>query len=1087
MGAKLIIWLFTTEYGSTPGGIATYVHNFQDMCENSNFELKLFYRHPTKEPKRERVSDNVEIIHFEAVTPFSPHACRRIGQSGLQVAFETLHVFEQACKVMERPDFIEVQDYMGMGYFLLAQKRALLEPAASIPIVITAHNPSFNIQSPEPYRLPRYFDCEMERFCFVAADQVRYPSAHIRQRLESQFERPAPGVVIPHPVARKRLFPSFYARGTGGTLGFIGRLQAHKGVDLLVSAFAECDLSREGYKLQVFGRDAIHPYLKTSMGTYLKRRYSGLACRGDIVFKGAYRRHELKSIIQDIDIVLLPYLEESFSYTFVETLSCGKLPLISAGGGQQELMAPELGDLYVTDFAKPATFKASLDRIALLSDAEREQHWNIAVQYVMEKCDLPVVAGQVQASLVALRHQVPAISYPFVSATATRSLATDEAVRQELVAQVTVPQQPGLLSVVVPFFNMAAYVDATIVSILDSEYRNLEIIIVDDGSSDPAALQALERIQAHNSGKVKIVRIPNGGLANARNVGADNANGEFIAFLDPDDVVEPSYFAAALRIMTTYRNVDFVGAWTYQFDEGDHFWITFNPEFPYHLYHNMINSSSIIVKKAAFLAAGRNDPRYIYGMEDYNATICLLKHGCRGMVIPRPLFGHRKRTGSMSNLFSTSSQGFLYRLLRQDHEAIYTRHALELEQLASVNGHGALVANPTYPLTGGGHYQETQDFLRARVAESRSLGDKAAQMLALEELVACDPGHVDILIDYSRLLLETGRYAEAAQMFGQAETMYIERDRDPFWPIYHQLESQMLGRDLAAFEATLPRFLQFERRCHSPLVTLRTKCIGTGGIDQMIILIARTAWTLYPDSVDDALEFVSVALRNQVYDGDVYKAAQVGRNRGGYWPNYHMLHAAVATGDLVTAYEARHMLLNASDRDDNRLVGDFRFMFDRLMTAGRREEAINLWKLIAVGFQSVSVLHRKQLISHWVAFGLEVSQSFFHEGEENRAARASIAALALEIIKIDSTQWMPFFFYGRYLQIDRNDHARAISYLETAYAQSGELWAGLHLVTAYAHVGEADRVHQMMTQFRHSFGRTDDIMFTSQRLAEIMR
>ena len=93
-----------------------------------------------------------------------------------------------------------------------------------------------------------------------------------------------------------------------------------------------------------------------------------------------------------------------------------------------------------------------------------------------------------------------------------------------------------LVSIVVPAFNVAATLRETLQSLVAQTYRNTEIIVVDDGSSDETVAVASS---FEDDGRVRIIRQPNRGLAGARNTGIAAAQGVFIAFCDADDLWEP--------------------------------------------------------------------------------------------------------------------------------------------------------------------------------------------------------------------------------------------------------------------------------------------------------------------------------------------------------------------------------------------------------------------------------------------------------------------------------------------------------------------------------------------------------------------
>ncbi|MEN9326568.1 MAG: hypothetical protein RI943_989 [Bacteroidota bacterium] len=88
------------------------------------------------------------------------------------------------------------------------------------------------------------------------------------------------------------------------------------------------------------------------------------------------------------------------------------------------------------------------------------------------------------------------------------------------------------VSVIIPFYNGAKFLKDSILSVINQKIDNLEIILVDDGSTD----SSLEVINEINDSRIRIIQQANSGAAEARNNGVRNAYGKFIAFLDADDV-----------------------------------------------------------------------------------------------------------------------------------------------------------------------------------------------------------------------------------------------------------------------------------------------------------------------------------------------------------------------------------------------------------------------------------------------------------------------------------------------------------------------------------------------------------------------
>ena len=113
-----------------------------------------------------------------------------------------------------------------------------------------------------------------------------------------------------------------------------------------------------------------------------------------------------------------------------------------------------------------------------------------------------------------------------------------------------------MLSVIVPIFRVEKYLDKCVQSLLAQTYKDLEIILVDDGSDDgcPAMCDSYAKMDP----RIKVVHKGNGGLSDARNAGLEVATGEYIAFADSDDYVHPQMYEAMVTVMEENAAVDMV-------------------------------------------------------------------------------------------------------------------------------------------------------------------------------------------------------------------------------------------------------------------------------------------------------------------------------------------------------------------------------------------------------------------------------------------------------------------------------------------------------------------------------------------------
>ena len=93
-----------------------------------------------------------------------------------------------------------------------------------------------------------------------------------------------------------------------------------------------------------------------------------------------------------------------------------------------------------------------------------------------------------------------------------------------------------LVTVIVPVYNVENYISECLSSIIHQTYKNIEVILVDDGSPDKSA--AIINEMAQRDARVKLISKENGGVSSARNVGLDNANGDYVVFVDADDFLD---------------------------------------------------------------------------------------------------------------------------------------------------------------------------------------------------------------------------------------------------------------------------------------------------------------------------------------------------------------------------------------------------------------------------------------------------------------------------------------------------------------------------------------------------------------------
>lgn len=173
-----------------------------------------------------------------------------------------------------------------------------------------------------------------------------------------------------------------------------------------------------------------------------------------------------------------------------------------------------------------------------------------------------------------------------------------------------------LISVIVPVYNVENYLSECIQSLVCQTYDNIEIILVDDGSTDKSGL--ICDSMAESDSRIRVIHQNNQGISAARNVGIENARGEFISFVDSDDVVSLEMIATLYRCFLSHPEVKIVSGQYRPFIDGD--------SIPYE--DGVIESGHEIISQDRFA-------KYIFGRKCYVSSRLFLKEiitSCRFTV-----------------------------------------------------------------------------------------------------------------------------------------------------------------------------------------------------------------------------------------------------------------------------------------------------------------------------------------------------------------------------------------------------------------------------------------------------------------------
>ena len=214
-----------------------------------------------------------------------------------------------------------------------------------------------------------------------------------------------------------------------------------------------------------------------------------------------------------------------------------------------------------------------------------------------------------------------------------------------------------LVSVIMPVYNAEAYIAHTLNSVISQTYKNIEVIVVDDGSCDGTA-QIVETI-ARRDARITLLRRSNLGVAAARNLAIQKSRGEYIAPIDADDIWYPQKIEKQVHCMLhADPSIGLVYAWSVHIDERGLLTGGFNASdiegdvFPVLIVSNFIgNSSAPLIRRVCFEQVGRYSTRLFklnaQGCEDRDLYLRIAE-SYKFRVVKEFLVGYRKVNNSMS-------------------------------------------------------------------------------------------------------------------------------------------------------------------------------------------------------------------------------------------------------------------------------------------------------------------------------------------------------------------------------------------------------------------------------------------------------
>lgn len=234
-------------------------------------------------------------------------------------------------------------------------------------------------------------------------------------------------------------------------------------------------------------------------------------------------------------------------------------------------------------------------------------------------------------------------------------------------------KQEPIVAIVVPVYNSKKYLLDTVECIKSQSEKNLEIILVDDGSTDGSG-KLCDEIQKSDS-RIKVMHTKNFGVSHARNAGIGEARAKYILPLDSDDLIDEDYVRQAIEVLNNNPEIGIVYCKADKFGEYNGEW-----DLPPYSISNMLTHNCIFVtsmfRKEDWVRIGGFDETMRYGIEDYDFWLSIIELGRSVYQIPKILFHYRIQKESRSTLLDGNIEKniIMYENIQKKHRNLYVQY-----------------------------------------------------------------------------------------------------------------------------------------------------------------------------------------------------------------------------------------------------------------------------------------------------------------------------------------------------------------------------------------------------------------------------
>jgi glycosyltransferase involved in cell wall biosynthesis len=539
----------------------------------------------------------------------------------------------------------EFGEYGGLGFRAIQARRAGTA-FADLPMIVKLHSSSQWLREGNRQWMADPAEVELdfcERYAFEHADVQLSPTQYMLDYARRiGWEVRADARVLAYPFPRAEHVPAAPADGTPEIV-FFGRLETRKGLEVFLKAVRELP---RGVPVTLLGK-VNFLWDKKPATDLIRKEMRGRRCK----LRTRYSREQaLAYLAAGNRLAVVPSLIDNSPFAVIECAT-NRIPFIasSAGGVPELLASPEA-------------------RARLLFEPTPRDLLRCLREYLgTDPAVLAALRERVQEDMdVAANNRMVAEAYD--------TLASKGCQPPVRIAQqgVDTPRSPGrpLVTVAIAHCDMGAYLPGTLASLAAQTCGNLEVLVIDDGSTNPLSREVFDEQERHHP-QFRFLRQANAGIGATRNRGLAEARGEFFLPMDADNLACPHMIETLLAALQRNPGLSATTCYCLAFREpedlaGGNFLYAQRPTGGPHLLaaiKNVYGDANALFRTEVFRAVGGYETDRDCSAEDLEAFVKLVNAGHKIGVVPEYLYFYR----CLETGFSRITDSYLnqQRVLRQ--------------------------------------------------------------------------------------------------------------------------------------------------------------------------------------------------------------------------------------------------------------------------------------------------------------------------------------------------------------------------------------------------------------------------------------